>query len=125
MRGRELLYPNIRLDSNRPSPASRSPLLGNNTVPEAIQTAVFIAYPTGNRDHWYVHRLGQSQGCELRGLAERDGPGSSTVHRGMGALGASISSLRAMRRRLRARAGERGNPAPNSPIGRCGKVQVI
>lgn len=51
-----------------------------------------IAYPPDTHDHLYIHRLGQSQDCELRGLAERTGPGSSTVRQhGMGALGASIA----------------------------------
>ena len=39
----------------------------------------------------YVHRLGQSQGCELCGLAERSRTRQlNGVPKGMGALGASI-----------------------------------
>lgn len=39
----------------------------------------------------YVHRLGQSQGCELCGLAERSRTRQlNGVPTGMGALGASI-----------------------------------
>jgi hypothetical protein len=34
--------------------------------------AEFVAYPGSCLDHWYIHRLGQSQDCELRGLAERN-----------------------------------------------------
>jgi hypothetical protein len=48
--------------------------------------AEFVAYPGSCLDHWYIHRLGQSQDCELRGLAERNrtrqlngGPGNGRV----------------------------------------------
>ena len=143
MRGRQILYPNMRHDSNRTRhrhPSSRhvkkagplvavcgpqgshdgahprpsqcgsrgrtSPGHGVRPWPPSCpmpprRGGVFIAYPACSRDHWYLHRLGQSQGCELRGLAERDGPGSSTVQQGMGALGASISRLRRLAKRSR------------------------
>lgn len=64
MRGRQLLYPNIRRDSNR---RAQAPV----AAAESGQSANLIAYPPATPDHGYVHRLGQSQGCELRGLGER------------------------------------------------------
>ena len=93
MRGRQTLYPNIGPDSNRERSRASS---ARHACPGWIGEhggAIFIAYPVDSRDHRYVHRLGQSQGCELCGLAERAGPGSSTVSDGMGALGAPISGV--------------------------------
>ena len=73
MRGRQILYPNILPDSNRTRRRRRRPWHAARRVggswPVDARVRMSIAYPRPSRDHGYVHRLGQFQGCELRGLA--------------------------------------------------------
>ncbi len=92
-----------------------------------VTSRISIAYPRGSRDHLYIHRLGQSQDCELRGLAERTGPGSSTVQQqGNGRIGGVHCQVGdGAWRDSEGLAGHVQKRVPRGPIGRCGKVQVI
>jgi hypothetical protein len=83
--------------------------------------AEFVAYPGSCLDHWYIHRLGQSQDCELRGLAERNRTRQLNGGPGNGRVGGVHFVVK----------GQAECPGPivlpDGPfrsIGRCGKDQV-
>ena len=66
-------------------------------------------------DDGYVHRLGQSQDCEPLGLVSGLDPAVQRYAGGMGALGASIFTLKAKKVRV---------DVMDRSIGRCRKSRV-
>ncbi len=116
MRGRRQAYPNSGRGSNRfpecvdkarrrlgecrfspqggASPKLLNPSWGQPVTKFGYKPVSTIANRMTPTDHGYVHRLGQSQDCELRGLGAR---GRTRQLNGnterMGALGASIFPL--------------------------------
>ena len=101
MRGRQILYPNIRPDSNRtrrrrPRPWHAARRVGGSAAPgpgmSGCGCPLLIPAPAGIMAMYTDWGNLKVVSCVawLNGV----GPGSSTVQQGMGALGASIFRLR-------------------------------